>query len=228
LNIGSPLGRNPRFHVYACTDDEGRFTSEPLFPGEYVTDVNSAELGMPVIGKVQIEAKKTLEMEFSQDKLKWAIAMGVTARNGKNRLEDLKAFTVTTREIDGNGRKSTVKQFFLLPDRYRAETRHEGDDKTFVRIVAGDVMKRWYKHNDGKVAKGDEILFGGPEKLRDSIKFFGPRAVLLLEDPEYRLTLLDDGKVGDKAVFGIGLTRAAPGSKVDLRMCSSTWIQDCS
>ncbi len=219
LNIGSPSKRNSRFHVYARTDDEGRFTSEPLFPGEYVVYVNVTELGMPELGRVRIEAKKTLEKEFSQDKLKWAIAMGVTAHNGKNRLEDLKAFTVTTRETDGNGRKSTVKHFVLLPDRYRSETRYDGDYKTLVCIVAGDVMKQWLRQDGGQV---NEIApWGGrrvPANWRDSIKFYGPRAVLRLEDPEHRLTLLDDRSVADKAVFGIGLTRAVPGSKLDLQM----------
>ncbi len=130
LTIGSPPGAIPGSTVYARTDDEGRFTSEPLFPGEYVVDVNSTELGHPVLGRVQIEAKKTLEKEFLQDKLKWAIAMGVTAVNGKNRIEGLQAFTMTTRETDDDGRKSTTKHFILLPDRYRSETRFDGDDKT--------------------------------------------------------------------------------------------------
>ena len=129
LIIASPPGRNPRFHSYARTDDEGRFTSEPLFPGEYVVDVNSTELGHPVLGRVQIEAKKTLEKEFLQDKLKWAIAMGVTAVNGKNRIEGLQAFTMTTRETYDDGRKSTTKHFILLPDRYRSEIRFDGEDR---------------------------------------------------------------------------------------------------
>jgi hypothetical protein len=223
LNIGSPTGRNPRFHVYARTDDEGRFTSEPLFPGEYVVDVNSAELCMPVLGKVRIEAKKTLEAEFSQDKLQWAIAEGVTARNGKNRLESLRAFTMTTRETHGDGRTSTTKRFILLPDRYRCETRFDGDDKTLVCIFAADVMKRWYKQDDGNIR---EVASGGlglmlersPAYWRDFLKFFGPRAVLRLVDPEYRLTLLDDAMFGGKAVFGIGLTKRVHRLAMDVRM----------
>jgi hypothetical protein len=223
LNIGSPTGRNPRFHVYARTDDGGRFISEPLFPGEYVVDVNSAELGMPVLGKVQIEAKKTLEMEFSQDKLRWAIAEGVTARNGGSRLEALRAFTVTTGETHGDGRTSTTKHFILPPDRYRCETRFDGDDKTLVCIFAADVMKRWYKQDDGNIREVDLgglglLIDPSPAYWRDFIKLFGPRAVLRLRDPEYRLTLLDDAMVGGKAVFGIGLTKRVHRLAMDLRM----------
>jgi RNA polymerase sigma factor (sigma-70 family) len=222
LRIGGPDTRRPKFHVYARTDDAGQFTSEPLFPGEYAIDVNVPELNYPVLGRVQIEARKTLEQDLSQDRLRWAIAKGVTAINGKNRLEEIKAITMTTRETHDDGRQSTTKHFILIPDRYRCELRYDGDDKTLISIFSARGVRQWYKQDDGQVR---EVTLGGigaflihrPEFWED-IKYFGPRAVLRLEDLDYQPTLLDDGRVGDKEAFGMELNKREPGLWLKIRM----------
>ena len=144
--------------------------------------------------------------------------MGVTAVNGKNRIVELRAFTMTTRQTHDDGRTSTTKHFCLQPDRYRRQIRFDGDDESEVLIITGASLQLSHQRDDGRVNVAQFQAATNPSLVADRIKFFGPRAVLRLEDPEYRLTLLDDARVGDKAVFGIGLTKEAPGHKLDFRM----------
>jgi protocatechuate 3,4-dioxygenase beta subunit len=59
-------GRRSDFHVYAKTDDGGRFHSLSLFPGEYELEVNSSTLDYPLIGRVKVEPGKTTAVTFDK------------------------------------------------------------------------------------------------------------------------------------------------------------------
>ena len=68
LRIMTPTkshGHGSTFHAYATTDDQGRFRSIGLFPGEYVVEANSTTLDYPVIGQVKVEAGKASPAAFS-------------------------------------------------------------------------------------------------------------------------------------------------------------------
>jgi RNA polymerase sigma factor (sigma-70 family) len=219
IRIQSPSPRNVKFHVYATTDAAGRFTSEALFPGEYVVDINSPELGYPVLGNATIAADQTKEERFSFDELSLLVARAVGAHSGSMRLGWIKAVTATTQDRQTGEKLITTKQFIQLPDRFRFESRVDGDDKTLICILTEAGFKRWHKHDDGTVR---EVIFGGlerpPEYWHDSIKFFGPRAVLRLQDADYTLALLERTLVDSRPAFGFRVTKTAPTVKVDLRM----------
>jgi protocatechuate 3,4-dioxygenase beta subunit len=57
-------GQRSRFWWYATTDNEGRFRTINLFPGEYDVDANSTTMGYPVLGRVKVEAGKTTSVNF--------------------------------------------------------------------------------------------------------------------------------------------------------------------
>jgi RNA polymerase sigma factor (sigma-70 family) len=219
LRFLSPSPRNAKFHTYATTDKEGRFTTETLFPARYVIDVNSSELGYVVLGNVPVTASETFESAFSFETLQWAATKAIEAHSGSMRLGSLRAMAETTRETYEDGKKTTRKELIQLPDRYRCEIRDDGDDKTLVCIFDGVEMKRWYKNDDGAVR---EAKFTGiehpPEYWRDFIKFFGPRAVLRLKDTDYQRSLLDETLIGGRAAFGIRLVKTLPNFSIDLRM----------
>jgi hypothetical protein len=57
-------GHGATFDAYAKTDDQGRFRSISLFPGEYDVEVNSTTLDYPVIGQVKVEPGKVTAATF--------------------------------------------------------------------------------------------------------------------------------------------------------------------
>lgn len=223
LIIASPDLRRHRFKVDARTDDDGRFVSETLFPGEYVVVANVPELNYRELGRFRIEATQTLKRDFAQDRRAWAIARGISALYGKNRLQELTAFTMTTRETHDDGRTSTTKHEMLLPDRYRRETRDEGDPETLITIVTADGVRQWSRRDGGPPREVELrglglVLAHSRAYRRDYLGFFGPRAVLRLEDPDYRITLLDDAEFEGKPVFRVALEKRVPGLWMQMRM----------
>lgn len=218
LRIHGPPGRRAKFHSYATTDGDGRFTSEPLFPGKYVVDVNSPELRMLVLGEVVIETGKTAVEEFSLDKLSWAIARAMEAHGGSARLEPLKAFTATTRETTDAGKtKMTVKHFIELPDRYRFEIEKDGDDEKSVLILTAGGNRGWSRR-DGGAFRALDLQAGSPPIWPDDIKFFGPLAVLRIKDGAYRPSLLKDTAFNGRPAFGLSLIKPSRGPISELQM----------
>jgi hypothetical protein len=68
LRIMTPTkshGHGSTFHAYATTDDQGRFRSITLYPGEYDVEANSPTHDYPVIGKVNVDAGKVTPVNFS-------------------------------------------------------------------------------------------------------------------------------------------------------------------
>ena len=63
--VSNDRGHNVKYSAYLPSDENGRFTSPSLFPGEYTIDVNATTLRYPLLGQVKVEAKKTVEVNFS-------------------------------------------------------------------------------------------------------------------------------------------------------------------
>ncbi|MCI0335751.1 MAG: carboxypeptidase regulatory-like domain-containing protein [Planctomycetes bacterium] len=61
------------FHVYATTGDDGSFTSEPLFPGRYVIDINdnnfAGQSPYPKIGHADVRPGETTNLRISTREL---------------------------------------------------------------------------------------------------------------------------------------------------------------
>ena len=49
-----------KFIAYATTDDTGNFTSEPLYPGNYLIEENVVQY--PVLGEVEVRANQTTKL----------------------------------------------------------------------------------------------------------------------------------------------------------------------
>jgi protocatechuate 3,4-dioxygenase beta subunit len=76
-------GHAATFDAYAKTDDQGRFRSISLFPGEYDVEVNSTTLGYPVIGQVKVEPGKDTAATFDAVSLPRIIVGRIVDMNGK-------------------------------------------------------------------------------------------------------------------------------------------------
>lgn len=86
LRIMTPTkshGHGSTFHAYATTDDEGRFRTITLYPGEYDVEANSSTLDYPVIGQVKVEAGKTSTANFDAVSLPRVISGRVVDAEGK-------------------------------------------------------------------------------------------------------------------------------------------------
>ena len=79
------------FFVYATTDKDGRFESDPLLPDHYVVDINENDFQgkyrYPKIGKVKVEAGETAEVKL-------------TTRERPD-LQDPFVITGTAKSVDG-------------------------------------------------------------------------------------------------------------------------------
>ena len=147
------------------------------------------------------------------------VARVLRAHGGEARIRSLKAFTETIRETDDGGGATTTRHFLQPPDEYRCEIQYPGDERTLICILKAGVMERWHRHPDGKL---EEARFLGLERPADywldAVEYFGPRGVLKLGDPEYKVTFLDEMRVEGRDTVGVRLVKATPTVKFDLKM----------
>ena len=124
------------------------------------------------------------------------------AYGGETRLSRLQAFVERTKVTAPDGHLiSTLARYTQLPDRIRLESEFEQPGKR-VRcaiVIAGD---RGWRHTEGQPTVPHRSSFKG---MREPLKYTGPRTWLRLKAPAHTLRLLDETKVGDRQVFGIGV-----------------------
>ena len=106
LRIMTPTkshGHGSTFHAYAMTDDQGRFRSISLFPGEYDVEANSSTLDYPVIGHVKVEAGKTTPATFDAVSLPRVIGGRVLDADGKP-LDGVEVTLIAPKDSDAEPR----------------------------------------------------------------------------------------------------------------------------
>jgi hypothetical protein len=115
LRIMTPVkshGHGSTFHAYATTDDQGRFRSISLFPGEYDVEANSPTLDYPVIGQVKVEPGKVKSVTFDAVSLPRVIGGRVIDAEGKP-LDGVEVTLLEPKdsgvEIDGKAGYSKVR-----------------------------------------------------------------------------------------------------------------------
>ena len=215
LRIHGRSDHETTFDSYATTDLQGPFTSEALFPGRYIVDVNSPELNMLALGTVEIEKSKILDSEFSLDKLRWAIARAIEGTGGSMRLDVLKAYSATVRQtVVGAPAATTMKYSVQRPDQYRVEIVRPGSNETILLIFSGPNHKLWTKR-DGENFR---LAQNGATGMSGSVDDIGPLEVWKLKDPWYRPTPLQDVTVDGRPCFGIGLTKGSRPGPLDFQM----------
>jgi hypothetical protein len=124
------------------------------------------------------------------------------AYGGETRLSRLQAFVERTKVTAPDGHLiSTLDRYTQLPDRIRVESEFEVQGKRVrcAMVYAGD---RSWRHTEGQPTVPHRSSFKG---RREPLKYAGPRTWLRLKAPAYTLRLLDETKVGDRLVFGIGV-----------------------
>jgi hypothetical protein len=156
----------------------------------------------------------------SDEQIKRLVKKALKAHGGEDKLKALKAFTIKYRDAKPAGRAGTTEYFAQLPGQFRIEFGREDRADKDIQIILGlGQIHRWKMHADGKI---EEVIYGGldfPQEFwLDKLKFFGPRAVLRLTDPDHRLTLLDDAQINGRAASCIALERSATGVTVSLKM----------
>jgi RNA polymerase sigma factor (sigma-70 family) len=149
-----------------------------------------------------------------EEKLRVLIDRVLEAHGGEDRLNKLQ-FTLTVKHSNG----ATVQYFIQPPDHFRSEEQQRGEATKLVTILFHNHESKlpgipmngrmwWKKHPDGKT---ERIIFTGAERTMDYwldyVKFFGPRRVLRLKDPDHRVTLLDEeARIDGRAAVGVEVT----------------------
>ena len=149
----------------------------------------------------QIEEKPAMTKE---EQLRVLIDKLLAAHGGEDKLNKLQ-FTMTVKHSNGE----TQHYFVQPPKNFRWETTHrDGTSKRIVILFPEG--RRWWRKEPNENAK--EFIPTGLEPLSvegwfDYVKFFGPRQVLRLKDPDHKMALLDEEtKIGDRAAVGVKVT----------------------
>lgn len=139
-----------------------------------------------------------------EEKVRALIDDVLAAHGGEEKLNQLTSFTMTVEHSNGE----TQHYFVQPPKKFRWETTHP--DRTGKRIVIlFPEGRRWWHKEPNEPAR--EFLLTGVELpveiWLDYVKFFGPRQVLRLKDPDHQVTLVDESaKVGDRAAVCVQVT----------------------
>ncbi|HZV07764.1 MAG TPA: sigma-70 family RNA polymerase sigma factor [Gemmataceae bacterium] len=144
----------------------------------------------------QLDDRKSLEL-LAEKALKAA---------GGGKLRSVKAWTFTEKIRHKDGRTSTYRRYFQLPDRFRTEIEIEGDDKQLYKsaiIINGD--KGWSVSERGTEKMSAEMIAAWWKgAFWVSAPILGPS---LLSDPNSTLTRLAEIKIGDRAALGVKMAR---------------------
>jgi hypothetical protein len=114
------------------------------------------------------------------------------------------------------GAVSTVEHFLQQPDKLRIVSESGKDAQKEISVHVSNGPDRWNTVN-GVLVKLTTGPDPSPAYVEDFVQFYGPRAMLRLKDPAYRVSLVDEIKVGDRPAVGVRITRAAPHFKLDLK-----------
>jgi hypothetical protein len=122
------------------------------------------------------------------EKLRALIEQILAAHGGEERLKQLQ-FTMTVDHSNGE----TQHYFVQPPKNFRWETTHPDRTGRGIVILFPEGRRWWNKEPDGEP---QEFILTGREfpveVWFDHVKFFGPRQVLRLKDPDHTVTLLDE------------------------------------
>jgi hypothetical protein len=190
--------------------------------------VIAASLGQPKSGRAappnddlkSPDSAEAGQKKSSDEQIGQIVKKALKAHGGEDKLKALKAFTIKYRDAKPAGKAGITEYFAQIPDKFRIEfSREDRGDKEIQIILGLESIHRWHKDANGKIAP---ITLGGRDFPRefwlDKLKFFGPREVLRLTDPDHRLTLLDDAQIDGRAASGIVLKKSATGVTVSLKM----------
>jgi RNA polymerase sigma factor (sigma-70 family) len=139
-----------------------------------------------------------------EDRLRLLIDNVLTAHGEEEKLNNLHSFWMTVKHSNGE----TQRYFVQTPKKLRWETTHR--DRTGKRIVIlFPEGRRWWSKEPNEDAK-EFILTGLEFRVEtwfDYVKFFGPRQVLRLKDPDHKVVLLDEEiKIGGRPAIGVEVT----------------------
>ncbi|HSQ54904.1 MAG TPA: hypothetical protein VLM40_04090, partial [Gemmata sp.] len=190
--------------IYELDRNETRFELR-LCLGEKSKDRPTAFPEKPKPGEVLILHRTPTAADqpmTKEEKLRALTDKVLAAHGGEDKLKKLTSFTMTVKHSNGE----TQHYFVQPPKNFRWETTHP--DRMGKRIVIlFPEGRRWWSKEPGEDAK--EFFLTGVEPLTvagwfDYVKFFGPRQVLRLNDPDHKVALLDEEvKIGDRAAVGV-------------------------
>jgi RNA polymerase sigma factor (sigma-70 family) len=203
-SFGQPLVSSSTLQAFPYATTLHPFTQSPFA---------RSSLGQPVryfSGLTPLNASvflSTTEPNQLEPKLRQLIDKALQAHGGEAELRRLKTFTLKVEQADDAGRISTIQHFVQLPDSYRVEITHSGENVKEIHILGKYGMQHWRKGPDGKV---EALHLFGLEPTReywlDFLSYFGPRALLRLKDPAYQFKGLDEIDVNFRPVMGVQLT----------------------
>jgi hypothetical protein len=148
------------------------------------------------------DPKKSDEKPVKDEKLLALIDQILTAHGGEEKLNKLQ-FTMTVKIDNG----TTDKYFVQPPKNFRWETTHQ-DSKTKRICILLPHGRQFWMQEPGEPAKpfhyfGAELPM--PYHL-DRAKFFGPREVLRLNDPDHEVARLEEIKIDGRPAVGLHVT----------------------
>jgi protocatechuate 3,4-dioxygenase beta subunit len=157
-------GQRAAFHVYATTDDHGRFRSISLFPGGYDVVVNSATLDYPLIGQVKVEPGRVTTAAFDAVSLPRVIGGRIIGTDGKP-LKDVEVTLLAPKDSDVELR--VEGDFMKVRTRAWTIFRPEWQDRFELAFLPGLEQSRfvlavhkelgWAKVHVESLEKGDPI-----------------------------------------------------------------------
>lgn len=139
-----------------------------------------------------------------EEQLRVLIDKVLAAHGGEDKLRKLTSFTMTFMNNAGAKHQYFIQQ----PRNLRLETTHQDQTIKQIFIVFPNGRKFWTQESNEEarefIPTGAEIT---NEFWPDHVKFFGPRQVLRLKDPDHKVVLLDEkAKVGDRPAVGVQVT----------------------
>ena len=127
------------------------------------------------------------------------IQKALDAHGGEDKLKQLTSFVETTESTNAYDIVAKKKRYIQLPSHCRTETEFNPASNLKPCVIVQTAESRWQKLADRPVRE-----FGPTSQLqKNSVKFAGPRIVLQLVDPETKVTLIGQAKLGDKDVVGV-------------------------
>jgi hypothetical protein len=139
------------------------------------------------------------EEDRNSEEVNRIIQKALDAHGGEDKLKQLTSFVETTESTNAYGIVAKKKRYIQFPSHCRTETEFGPASNLKPCVIVQTAERRWRKLTDRPVRD-----FGPTSQLqKNSVKFAGPRIVLQLVDPETKVTLIGQAKLGDKDVVGV-------------------------
>jgi hypothetical protein len=166
----------------------------------------------PIIDKRFNDGEKNDEDKQTKRDLRLRLVIDnvLEAHGGEEQLRKLQ-FTMTVKPDNG-----TTEQYFVQPPKhFRSEYQQRGEASKQIWILLPHGRQWWTKDPNGVIAP---LRPTGAERTMeywlDYVKFFGPRQVLRLKDPDHRVALLEEAvEIDGRAAVGLEVNYALPQAK---------------